>query len=216
MNQPRLIRGLRIAVSAVGGLVCLLAGFMCYRSIRSTDVLAGCSAAGDCVSVVSAHGGVGFSGSPSLRALLQLTNWGNVENVLWSVEEDVKFQIDFFYNFARELGHLYSKSDFARSIELERRATELERLQQTAKVLNVILESELLRPKTNLSNSVFPNFSNTNRWKRSVVFIPYWFLAILSIALTVAPWIHWSKRFSLRSLLIATTLIAVLLAAASY
>jgi len=34
---------------------------------------------------------------------------------------------------------------------------------------------------------------------------------LLSGALAAAPWIHWSKRFSLRTLLIATTLFGVLL-----
>jgi hypothetical protein len=33
----------------------------------------------------------------------------------------------------------------------------------------------------------------------------------LVIALSTCPWIHWSRRFSLRTLLIATTLVAVLL-----
>jgi hypothetical protein len=39
---------------------------------------------------------------------------------------------------------------------------------------------------------------------------PHWFLALLSACLAAAPWIKWSKRFSLRTLLIAATLIAVL------
>jgi hypothetical protein len=50
-------------------------------------------------------------------------------------------------------------------------------------------------------------------WKSSVAYnlvgIPTWFLLILSVALAVPPWIHWSSRFSLRTLLIATTLVAV-------
>jgi hypothetical protein len=35
--------------------------------------------------------------------------------------------------------------------------------------------------------------------------VPHWFAAILTCALSAIPWIHWSKRFSLRTLLIATT-----------
>jgi hypothetical protein len=38
---------------------------------------------------------------------------------------------------------------------------------------------------------------------------PHWLLALLSAALAIIPWISRSWRFSLRSLLIATTLIAV-------
>jgi hypothetical protein len=44
-----------------------------------------------------------------------------------------------------------------------------------------------------------------------VIFIPYWFPVLISSALAAVPWIRWSKRFSLRTLLIATTLVAVVL-----
>jgi hypothetical protein len=39
--------------------------------------------------------------------------------------------------------------------------------------------------------------------------VPHWFLVALIAAFGICPWIHWSKRFSLRTLLIATTLVAV-------
>ena len=38
---------------------------------------------------------------------------------------------------------------------------------------------------------------------------PYWLPVILSFSFATIPWIRWSKRFSLRTLLVATTLIAV-------
>jgi hypothetical protein len=44
------------------------------------------------------------------------------------------------------------------------------------------------------------------------VAVPYWPVALLFVTLAVAPWIPWSNRFSLRTLLIATMLIAVGLA----
>jgi hypothetical protein len=44
-----------------------------------------------------------------------------------------------------------------------------------------------------------------------VASVPDWFPVLLSTALAAVPWIHWSKRFSLRALLIATTLVAVVL-----
>jgi hypothetical protein len=41
--------------------------------------------------------------------------------------------------------------------------------------------------------------------------VPYWAIVLPSAALASVPWIRWSKRFSLRTLLIATTLVAVVL-----
>jgi hypothetical protein len=42
-----------------------------------------------------------------------------------------------------------------------------------------------------------------------IVFLPYWFPTIISALLAAIPWISW--RFSLRTLLIATTLVALVL-----
>jgi hypothetical protein len=41
------------------------------------------------------------------------------------------------------------------------------------------------------------------------IFVPHWFTILLSAFLAIAPWLRW--RFSLRTLLIATTIIAVVL-----
>jgi hypothetical protein len=46
--------------------------------------------------------------------------------------------------------------------------------------------------------------------------IPHWFLVTITALLIPAPWISWSKRFSLRTLLIAMTVIAVGLGAIIY
>jgi hypothetical protein len=46
--------------------------------------------------------------------------------------------------------------------------------------------------------------------------VPYWIPTLLLGALAAAPWIRWSKRFSLRTLLIATTLVAAVLGLAVY
>jgi hypothetical protein len=40
---------------------------------------------------------------------------------------------------------------------------------------------------------------------------PIWFLVLVAVALGSLPWIAYARRFSLRTLLIATTLVAVLL-----
>ena len=45
--------------------------------------------------------------------------------------------------------------------------------------------------------------------KTGNVILPYWFPVLLSTALATAPWIRW--RFTTRTLLIATTLVAVVL-----
>jgi hypothetical protein len=47
-------------------------------------------------------------------------------------------------------------------------------------------------------------------------YVPYWIVNLLIGALAAAPWIRWSRRFSLRTLLIATTLVAVVLGLAVY
>ena len=46
--------------------------------------------------------------------------------------------------------------------------------------------------------------------------VPHWFIAALSVICAAALWPNWSRRFSLRTLLIATTLIAVVLATAVF
>jgi hypothetical protein len=58
----------------------------------------------------------------------------------------------------------------------------------------------------------FPGFSfrrNGSGGFRLV--IPHWFLVSVTVFLAIAPWIRYSKRFSLRTLLLATTLVAVVL-----
>jgi hypothetical protein len=46
-----------------------------------------------------------------------------------------------------------------------------------------------------------------------IIVVPFWFLTCAFAAASAIPWIRWSKRFSLRTLLIATTLVAVVLGA---
>jgi len=47
--------------------------------------------------------------------------------------------------------------------------------------------------------------------KGSGVMIPDWILILMMGTIAAAPWIRWRWKFSLRTLLIATTLIAVVL-----
>jgi hypothetical protein len=46
--------------------------------------------------------------------------------------------------------------------------------------------------------------------------LPYWSMALPLASLAVVPWIKWSRRFSIRTLLIVTTLVAVLLSLVVY
>jgi hypothetical protein len=41
------------------------------------------------------------------------------------------------------------------------------------------------------------------------VVVPHWFLIFVSASIAAVPWLTWLRRFSLRTLLIATTLVAV-------
>ena len=43
------------------------------------------------------------------------------------------------------------------------------------------------------------------------IFVPFWFLFLLATTSAALPWVKWSNRFSLRTLLIVTTLVAVVL-----
>jgi hypothetical protein len=43
------------------------------------------------------------------------------------------------------------------------------------------------------------------------IVLPYWIPTFMTAALAVLPWLIWSTRFSLRTLLITTTLVAVVL-----
>ena len=55
------------------------------------------------------------------------------------------------------------------------------------------------------------SFAFTKSTSAFAVTAPYWFYILTLASLSVAPWIHLSKRFSLRTLLFATTIVAVLL-----
>jgi hypothetical protein len=52
--------------------------------------------------------------------------------------------------------------------------------------------------------------------KLNAAVVPHWFLVLLFTTFAALPWIAWSNRFTLRTLLIATTLVAVGLGAIVY
>jgi hypothetical protein len=57
-----------------------------------------------------------------------------------------------------------------------------------------------------------PFRSRSSAFEREInIMAPYWFLVPATWLLAAAPWVQWSTRFSLRALLIASTLIALAL-----
>jgi hypothetical protein len=65
----------------------------------------------------------------------------------------------------------------------------------------------------------FFGFGWQNTPNRTTVFAPYWFpilLCIVLASLAASPEIQWTRRFSLRTLLVVTTLVAVLLGSLTY
>jgi hypothetical protein len=48
-------------------------------------------------------------------------------------------------------------------------------------------------------------------WIEARVTMPHWFLLLVASSIAILPWVGWSTSFSLRTLLIATTLVAVVL-----
>lgn len=72
-----------------------------------------------------------------------------------------------------------------------------------------------LRQKTFMGFARFEENIGMGIMERTTV-IPHWFLVLFSAGLAYAPWLPWSNRFGLRTLLLATTLVAVVLGAIVY
>jgi hypothetical protein len=87
---------------------------------------------------------------------------------------------------------------------------------------------EALSWQVNGSDDIAPYPSTGFQWHRSnpngrrsadhdtFICVPHWSLILLATMLGAAPWISWSKRFSLRTLLVAVALLAVGLGLAVY
>jgi hypothetical protein len=59
-------------------------------------------------------------------------------------------------------------------------------------------------------------FALLHRCGLTILVAPFWFAILISIMAATLPWIQWSLRFRLRTLLIATTLVAVVLGLICY
>jgi hypothetical protein len=62
-----------------------------------------------------------------------------------------------------------------------------------------------------MGRKAWPITSVHLRFSGNTKVVPYWLLTVIVASFTAAPWIRSRWTFSLRTLLIATTLIAVLL-----
>ncbi len=71
------------------------------------------------------------------------------------------------------------------------------------------------RFKTKFDKNLLGFYFGTNR-RDLRLDIPFWFLVLGSAMIAAVPWFHYRWRFSLRTLLIATTLVAVVLGLVVY
>jgi hypothetical protein len=143
MDRPRLIRGLRIAVSAVFGILCVLLIVLWVRSYWTHDMV---------------WGWFHFPG------YLQVDSSCGVVKIIANAE-----QYEFIWQFKSFTPEVFDRHWFFKLGTNDRFTWWLD------------------------------------------IYVPHWLLVTAFAALAVAPWIHWSNSFSLRTLLIATTLIAVVL-----
>ena len=74
---------------------------------------------------------------------------------------------------------------------------------------HLIVDSFENRPAPN--RSIFIHLKREPAFSCGFSGVPYWSIAVGFVALGAATWINWDGRFSLRTLLIATTLLAVML-----
>jgi hypothetical protein len=86
--------------------------------------------------------------------------------------------------------------------------------------IKLIANAEFMQPKWRYTSCVpsvndrlwFAKLDTKSRfgWWLNVS-VPHWFSIVVTANIAAAPWFGWSNRFSLRTLLIATTLVAVML-----
>jgi hypothetical protein len=153
MDRPSLIRGLRIAVSAVYGILCLLLVVLWVRSYHGEDRASG---------HVSSSLGVRFYSSRGWIVCSRNASVGAGQMYPWEIALGSEYWLD----------------------------PDDDRLRYGV-------------PNDFLSSAGFASVS-----------IPHWILTLAS-GVAAATAVGWRCRFSLRTLLIATTLIAVLLATAA-
>ena len=170
MSSPRILRLLRIAFSAVCGIICLLLIVLWIRSFWRQESAMVQIVRGQLIGALSVKQHITCSISPDIALMLP----GHPPAPRWSL---LSLSIAEFYAGKTE--------------------------QQ--------IEREIGLPK-------FPGFRvrRTANGSRFSCVIPYWCPILVAAAFSLTPWIHWSKRYSLRTLLIITTFAALFLGAIVY
>ena len=153
MDRPRLIRGLRIAVSAVCGIVCVLLIGLWVRSYKVQDDIRRCN-------------GRNLFNIQSYRGEIGIGRWGFGKPIPW------QWEVDTIEIFDESSKRLWSP------------------MKDQAPLSYIGVRWQTLSPL-------------------HLFAIRYWSLVSLSAVFAILPWLRW--RFSLRTLLIATTLIAIVL-----
>jgi hypothetical protein len=100
-------------------------------------------------------------------------------------------------------GRIYFSVSASGGADLEPYIGNKKRSEGETDILNGIIASE--------NHLGFGRYIDLKLVNTSTFIFPHWFAAIVSVTLAAVPWIRWSNRFSLRTLLIATTLVAVVL-----
>jgi hypothetical protein len=166
MTRPRILRRLRIAVTAVSGTLCLLLIALWMRSYWRADEL-------------------------TLASRLRLTSiYGHIQYVT----APILFEKPWDY-----LSWRPSKG-------------EIRAVTKTEAMLNDLDKKKIAHLSAVLGIGG-PSVRPSAAWLGSV---PYWSVVCVAATLTIAIWIPWSNRFSLRTLLLTTTLVAILLGTVVY
>src|SRR3954447_25691147 len=71
------------------------------------------------------------------------------------------------------------------------------------------IQASEVRLPNHFAESGILGFAVSTKELSSDIRVPCWFPVLLASLIGITPWIRWSKGFSLRTLLIATTLVAV-------
>jgi hypothetical protein len=69
-------------------------------------------------------------------------------------------------------------------------------------------------PERQSVSAIYAGFEVRHTWRFDSYSMPHWFAVLLSVACGAIPWLGW--RYSVRTLLIATTLVAAVLGLAVY
>jgi hypothetical protein len=79
------------------------------------------------------------------------------------------------------------------------------------KPVRIGIQASEVRLPNHFAESGILGFGASTKELSSDIRVPCWFSVLLASMIAITPWIRWSKRFSLSTLLMATTLVAVVL-----